>query len=553
MIVPRAAILIVTLSVLAAAQPQTPKAGAEGRVTNTAGAPLARATVALVGNIRNTQGQLPPAYRTTTASDGTFVFGDIEPNTYRLFVQRAGYLDFIYTQADGRVAIPIAAGDRPKLSVKMTAPSFLSGRITTEDGEPFPEARVNVFRLVRSAGKKQLISSPSVSAGPDGSFSIGRLIAGRYYLATSNPPSLTDTNQREIPRGKSGDERYVTTYYPSSLDTSGATLIDLPSEKELSNLDIRLRRARVFHISGKIVQASAGPPRDAMITLLRPGISVQSEPGSNANRIAVMDGAFQVNGLLPGVYTFQAWAGPNRQWQGYQSVTLSDHDLDDVVLTLTPSLDIPLAVRIEDADPQQTRTIANTLGRVTLTASDSINSNAMAGSSADGWMFHNIGPGTYRIGIGTPDGTYVKSIRFGEQDITRRELDTTSGGGSLVVTLSPHAAEITGVVRDTTGQPLANTTVTLWVAGGLEPGTQDQARSTLTDAAGKYRFGNLPPGEYRVAAWEKVDPGVPHVPEFHTRFDADATPVLLHEDSRQEVQPALVPRQKIETVTATLQ
>src|SRR5262245_55158715 len=128
---PRAAILILVLSAPATAQLQTPKAGAEGRVTNTAGAPIARATVALVGNIRNTQAQLPPAYRTTTAADGTFAFEDIESNTYRLFVQRAGYLDFVYIQPDGRVAIPIAAGERPKLSVKMTAPSFVSGRITT--------------------------------------------------------------------------------------------------------------------------------------------------------------------------------------------------------------------------------------------------------------------------------------------------------------------------------------------------------------------------------------------------------------------------------------
>jgi hypothetical protein len=137
-----------------------------------------------------------------------------------------------------------------------------------------------------------------------------------------------------------------------------------------------------------------------------------------------------------------------------------------------------------------TRTIAGSLGRFTLTASDGINSNAMAGSSGDGaWMSHRIGYGTYLIGIDAPEGTYVKLICFGEQDITWRDLDTSSGGGDVAVTLSPHAAEITGIVRDTTGQPLSGATVTLWAAGALESGAQDQARSALSDAAGKYPFG----------------------------------------------------------------
>jgi len=536
------------------AQNPPPKTGVEGRVTNTAGKPLSQATIALVGNNRTAAVPMPPAYRTTSNADGTFIFEDVEPNTYRIFVQRTGYLDFFYIQPDGRVALPIAAGDRVKVQVKMTAPSFLAGRVTNEDGEPFPDARVSVMRLTRTGNKKQLTALGPISAGSDGRFSIGRLTAGHYYLAASNPPSLADTNLREIRRGKTADERLVTTYYPSSIDTAGATLIDLRSETELNGLDIRLRRARVFHIAGRVAQASGGTVSNASISLIRPGVTDVMEMQSNANRIFPIDGAFQVNGLLPGVYTFRGSAGTNRQLQGHQSIVLSDRDLDDVVLTLVPSLEIPLSVRIEDADPQQAQTIAHSLGRFTLTASDGVNNNAMAESKGDGaWIFHNIGLGSYRMGMGGPDGTYVKSIRFGERDVTRSELDTRLGGGALVMVLSTHAAEVTGLVNDANGQPLAGVTVTMWTSGMPPPGTLDDAESTVTDAAGSFRFRSQRPGEYRIAAWEKIEPGLVYVSEFHRKFDGDATVVKLSEDSHEKVTPVLIGREKIEAAAATLQ
>jgi len=379
----RAALLALIVCRPGAAQDAAPKTAVEGRVTNTAGKPLNHATVALVGNNRTSAAPLPPAYRTTSNADGAFVFEDVEPNTYRIFAQRSGYLDFVYLEPDGKVAVPISEGEHKKIQIRMTAPSFVSGKITNEDGEPFPDARVNVLRLNRVGGKQRLTALSPVFAGPDGSFSIGRLAAGRYYLAASNPPSLTDTNQREIRRGKTGEDRYVPTYYPSSVDLSGATMLDLPGETELHGLDIRLRRARVFHIAGKVVQPSGAPVASPVITLIRPGVTDASDPLGNANRVFAADGAFQVNGLLPGAYAFQAWSGASRQLQGHVSLVLSDRDLDGVVLALVPALEIPLSVQIEDADPQQAQTIAKSLGRFTLTASDGVNANSMA-QSKDG-------------------------------------------------------------------------------------------------------------------------------------------------------------------------
>jgi hypothetical protein len=533
------------------AQPGPRKAHVEGRVINQAGNPLNKATVTLVGNDRTPAAALPPAYTAASDASGAFVFEGIEPDTYRLFAQRTGYLEFVFTQPDGRVVIPIAEGERKNIEVKMTAQSFIPGKITDADGEPFPNARASVVRLSRVNGKIRLTALSPVPAGQDGSFSIGNLIAGRYYLSASDPPGLTQTSQREVSGSKGGDERYVTTYYPSAVDTSSATLLDVPSGTELRNMDIRLRKARVFHVFGRTINASGATIPNATLNLLYPEVS---DPLGNAHPSSTVDGAFQFNRLLPGAYAIQAQSGASRELKGHYLVTVSDHNIDDVVVTLVPGLEIPLSVRIEDADPQQAQKIKSVLGRFTLTASDGVNENAMAQSKDDGtWLFHNIGPGTYRMGLGGPDGTYVKSIRFGNQDITRSELDTTSDGGVLEMVLSPHAAELTGVVHDTNGQPLSGVTATIWMPGFTPPGTLDQARSTGTDSMGRFRFGNLRPGEYRIAAWETIESGMGNLTEFHVRFDDMATRVKVREDSRETIQPVLISREKVEAEAAKLQ
>jgi protocatechuate 3,4-dioxygenase beta subunit len=516
-------------------------------VVNPAGKPLNNATIALVGNNRTPAASLPPSYNTTSDASGAFSFPDVEPNTYRLFAQRTGYLEFIFANPDGTVVIPMAAGQQKSIEVKMTPQSFISGRITDADGEPFPGATVTVYRVNRLNGTRQRTSNP-VPARADGNFSIGNLSAGRYYLAAASPPGMTQTNQREVRANNQGDERYVTTFYPNAVDPSAASAIDVAPGAELRSIDVRLRKARVFHIYGRVVNAAGAAVSTATVTLRNPNVS---DGAGSASRMSTVDGSFAINGLLPGAYTLQAESGPTRERQGHQAFTITDRDIDDAILTLAPALEIPVSIRIDDTDPQQAQKIRSSL-RFTLTATDGTNDNAMAQSKEDGLLFRTIGYGTYRMGLGVPDGTYVRSIRFGNQDITTSLLDTTSGGGALEMVLSPHAAEVTGVVQDATGQALSGVTVTLWTPGLPPFGMLDQARSSATDAIGHFRFGSLRPGEYRIAAWEKIEQGMGNVSDFHVRFDNKATAVKLMEDSHETVHPILIRREEIETEAAKL-
>ncbi len=522
---------LLTLACSCLAQVAPPEGRVEGRVVNQAGSPLGNATLALMGNNRTPAGSPPPMYSTTSNANGDFAFPAVEPNNYRLFVQCTGYLDYYFIWPDGKVVIPVAAGEQKTVEVKLTPQSVISGRVTDADGEPLPGAAVVVFRVNLANGTRQLNPLPPVPAGTDGTFSIGKLSEGRYYVAASAA-------------------NYATTYFPTSLDVATAAHIEIAAGAEVHNTDIRMRRAAVFRIHGKIINESGATVLTARVSMHAAGVD---NPIFGTTRVQVVDGTFALDGLSSGVYILQAKAGQTGELQSHQTVTVADRDIDDAVMTLVPALDIPLSVRIEDVDPQQTQKIRSALGRFTLTATDGLNENAMAMAKEDGtWLFRSIGLGTYRMGLGGPEGTYVKSIRFGNQDITQGLLDTTYGGGALEMVLAPRGAEVTGVVTDANGQPLAGLTVTLWTPGLPAPGTIDQAVSTRTDAMGGFRFARLRPGEYRVAAWERIEPGMANISEFHVSFDSSATTVKVSEGSHQTVQPVLVSREKIEATAAKL-
>jgi hypothetical protein len=182
-----------------------------------------------------------------------------------------------------------------------------------------------------------------------------------------------------------------------------------------------------------------------------------------------------------------------------------------------------------------------------------MNDNAMISRKPDGaWSFTDIGPGTYRMGIGAPEGAYIHSIRYGDIDVTHKLLDTGSSAAPLKIVFSPHAAEIKGTVRDKDGTVLAGIRVMLWIPGSVPAGTLDPVRNAQTDVKGEFRFANLPPGEYRLAAWEKTEAGIPNEPEFHMRFDARATVVKLAADARETIQPVRISAETIEAEVARL-
>jgi hypothetical protein len=143
--------------------------------------------------------------------------------------------------------------------------------------------------------------------------------------------------------------------------------------------------------------------------------------------------------------------------------------------------------------------------------------------AAGGWFpttqdssTQRVAPGRYRVEIsGMPAGVYVKSIRLGGMDVTRRGLELSGGSTDLEIVLAQGSGQIAGTVADTKGRPVTGASVTLWP---VSPDLSRPAHGAVTAKArhdGSFAFYNIPPREYYILAFEDVpEPGVELYPGF---------------------------------------
>jgi hypothetical protein len=137
-----------------------------------------------------------------------------------------------------------------------------------------------------------------------------------------------------------------------------------------------------------------------------------------------------------------------------------------------------------------------------------------------------------------PEGFYVKSVRLGGQDISGEGLDLTGGvAGSLQITLSLEAAQVDGVVQDFDNKPVSGATVVL---------VPDSRRHSLykaefTDQNGAFSLRGVPPGEYKLLAWEDIEAGAYQDPEFLKKFESKAVPLSFKPNDRRTVQVKVIP------------
>jgi hypothetical protein len=559
----KAALLSLSFAAVCAAQtPSTapPKGSVSGTVINTAGELLKSATLTLRGqpapqSAGATGPSLPQAYAASSDAQGKFMFDDLAPGRYTLSSERAGYLRTNYTAgSSGPITVlDLTSGQTlTGIAIKMTPQAVISGKVTDENGEPYPNSRVDLSRWSYAGGQKRLQPSGGAQTDAEGAFSIGNLVAGSYYVSAS-PQSVGQNDAIQ----KGSAEAYMNTYYPGVTDPSGAIAIQVAAGGIARGTEIRMRKLRAYRVRGKLagLAAEAVPSNTQLRLIPKDGLILRPQMFSAILR----DGGFDFERVIPGVYILEANRPANASTgMARQIVTVGSADVDDVILSLTPGAEITGQISTEGPAPPQTPQQPGTPGinarPAVIISSD--NGGSRGQINEDGtFAIHNIMPAVYRVQVQPlPQGTYIKSIRFGNQDLMKSPLDLTGGsGGALNVILSPNAGDVSGIVHGADGMAVVGVLVTLWTPGIPAEGVTDFTRTTPTDANGQFKFASLAPGDYRIAAWEQIDSGLSTVPEFRAKFESKAAAVKLNENAHENIEAPLIGRDAIEAEAAKLQ
>ncbi len=557
----------------------TPPAGARGslagRVVNgVSGGPIEGAAISLRGqSILTNQPQAMQGTNAVSDDQGRFAFPDLTPGSYTLTAQQQRFV----AAGAGLPVNPLAqviVGEGQQVSayvVKLIPAGVIAGTVTDESGEPFLGARVQIFRYRNDAGQRRLVTAGATQTDDLGKYRIANLAPGNYYVSVTRmasgpnamrvttdamtgfatttintPMSVVDSITAPMP--SEAETGYVAAWYPNSPQPAATSAVRVTVGATVANIDMTLRKTRVVRVRGKVVDPSGSPVGTPSVTLA-PKNSLLSAPGAGSTVVA-RDGSFEISGVPPGSYNLIARPGPigvsgggsvnmisgggGRGFGGpggpsvrmaVQSIEVKESPIEGIRLELSAGRAVKGSVRMDGG------------GAVVQPVYFSLTSlegggSGMTNFGSDGtFTVNGVFPLVYTLNAqNLPANCYVKSVRYAGHEVPGTGIEFT-GEGALEVVLGNSAAILEGSVTGGDGKPAGNAGIVVAPAAGPLP-----PRTGNADAHGNFYFASLPPGDYKVLAWDAATPEAADPPESLGPFASAAKAVKLAENAHEKVQ-----------------
>jgi hypothetical protein len=322
---------------------------------------------------------------------------------------------------------------------------------------------------------------------------------------------------------------YAPVYFGGTTDQFSATQISLPAGTELRSMDIVISRIPMATMAGKVIDATTGQPTRATVTITPLGPNIQFTTMSSVNvsggRIVVDNGltlfvnpAGEFSGpmLAQGKYLLTAFLDTQgHRLSGQSTVELGSANVADARIVVSPLPDVFGRVAIEN----RPGIAAADMGRVQVslksTVATVLDIKPQPVSAAGTFTLRNATAGDYVVSVspGIEKG-YVKSIQLGNIDVLNDGLHTgTLPDGEMLIVIGTNPGGLAGIAKDESGAPMSNVTVAL-LPDEYHRNRIDLYQSAISDAAGVYRFDRVPPGAYRLFAWEDVEKDAWRNPAF---------------------------------------
>ena len=426
--------------------------------------------------------------------EGKFEFPQFSSQQYNsLHVTKPGF----YSSLDpyGGNAMQRVTSDQlaAPLEVKLYPEALLTGTVTAPDGTPLPRVVVLARRSQYDEVSHRWLPAGQAQTNSHGEFRI-TVPAGDYRLETMFNG-----------RGAAA-EAVLPVVVPENNGSDSAGVIHVASGSE-ERFALRPRVSRTFEVSVRV---------EGMGTRGIPAITAQSSDGLTVPANGSMRGASGPGEMrleLPsGSYTLtgtmNSFGGPEGQnaamLYGETKVTVADRDVTGIVLQMSPVQPIPAMVVLDSsATSDKTPPNAGQLGLRFEETQESTNpfgqTRAQLTVGRDGSASLIAIPGRYRMGAGANGQWFIKAATYGTTDLFTDELSVAAGAGSgtIQVTVSDQTGGLTGTVR------LNGAPTSAWVY--FVPTGPSAARVIVGHSGtnGSYNMAYLPPGTYRVAAFEQ--------------------------------------------------
>jgi hypothetical protein len=520
--------------------------------------PLGKATVVLNGA---EGGRSSQTFTASTSTDGRFTLGNVPPGKYRLSATRNGYIRYEFgARGPNRpgLQITIAAGQRmTQVVLPLTPAATITGRVFDRDGEPLAYVVVQALKYSYQDGQRVLNTVQTAATNDLGEYRLFWLNPGQYFVATTYEASPLS---RAMARGEAGrgiligprgrgnvgvetaraeeDETQIPIYYPGTTDPQGAAPINLAAGVVFSGVDLTVTAVRTFRVRGQVINGSTGQPARNVNVVLEPrerkgfGAPILRSRGNLDNQ-----GSFEIAGIVPGSYDLVAILNDrNNRMSARVPVEIGGSDVQNVSVVLTTGFPVSGHLAVEGVAQDVTRL------RVTLRPSPG---GAQFGGAlpaapvkADGtFSMPQVGQDAYRVNVtGMPRNFYLKSARLGATDVLQQDLRFDRPPTiPLEIVISSNTGTVNGTVLNERQEPSVNCIVVL-VPSVERRFRGDLYKSASTDALGRVHLEGVPPGDYKIFAWEDVESGAWQDPDFMRQNEERGRPVRVTENSQTDIE-----------------
>jgi hypothetical protein len=482
------------------------------------GEPIPRALVRTNGMIQRTA---------FTDSEGHFQIDGLPPVQISVIAQKPGYT---LSNDDFHSWFQVGA-NTPALVIKLAPQSAIYGRVTDLSGQPIEHMPLRLTARALREGRKMWEQRGMTESDEDGHFRFANLMPGTYYVAAGP----LDSEPRILTAGERAKTGFPHVYYPGVPDFSSAQPIQLSAGQQME-ADFSLSTVPIYQVSGTV--SGRQPDQGVGFQLLTLSGDDISLPTNYTEA-----GTFKLEDVPAGSYIVRAISQAGSQPMRAEAHVNVATNIEDLRLTLAPTVTIPIVVRMEsrassggNASPWSPD---HPPLSVRLIPADPNTAERFSGfdqrSGHPTMVLQDVDPGTYTAVLMPQPPWYVQSANYAQTNLLYDDMQVSSGQGyPMEIVLRDDSASLTATVKSSDGS-LENATVVV----APQPAGKVMPR-VVRGGSNEFSANGLPPGEYLVFAFDRVDDLEYANPDAFAPYASQAAHMTLTPNQKAQVSLDLI-------------
>ena len=492
---------VAIVSPAARVYPPGAAAGIRGRVTGADGQPIRDARVQLSGVLVPLTGSSPQ--QVWTDADGRYVLMGLRAGNYTVQVSRPGFAAASFGQQgaiEGGRTITLAT-DQVADDVDIVLPRGIavSGVVLDDRGEPLQGASVYAVQLRQVEGRVAALFAGSPRRTDDG---------GRYRLFNLRPGTYVVATSVEGVVSGATDTGYAPIYFPGTPLIDTATPLSLSADSD--GVNFVFTRSRAPRVRGTAFEGDtpllAGTAR--LVVSRRSNAIVFDLPSATIRS----DGTFTFPNVPPGEYVVQVRGdGPGRTGMfGVAHVSVADADPPPVAVRASHGASVEGRFVIEgqtEPGPPSAFTIAPVALDPDRVRPENTSSFVVS-SQGTFYVSSLFGPTALVLRRAPSDSWFLKSVIVGGLDVTDAGFEVPAGAITLPdaeIVVSSTGATVTGTAADGNAPVEDYSVVAFPVLRDQWTPHSRRLRFARSSRGGRFRLAGLPPGDYYVAAVDRLE------------------------------------------------